>query len=387
MVAQATWDNSSSDSSDDEEELCHITRHMALMARESDHDTSSEEESSDDESSSSEDEVYILNTKDDLRKFEAKADEGILVGYSSSSKGYRVYNKRTQTIEESSNVEFDESNNTYPRKSPIDEDINARTQDITNELKNLQLESNNLGGGRGDSDDELKRANNKCEEPTRPRTLRHHQDHPIDQVVGDVEQGVRTRSHFRNQTSQIALISQFEPKTIDEALIDTDWILAMQEELNQFERSDVWELVPRPSDNTIVTTKWVFRNKLDDQGKVTRNKARLVARGFNQVEGLDYDETYAPVARLESIRILLGYAAYMGFKLHQMDVKSAFLNGFIKEEVYVEQPPGFENVDYPNHVYKLKKALYGLKQAPRAWSIKEFLNRKLELVLAGSFVG
>jgi hypothetical protein len=100
---------------------------------------------------------------------------------------------------------------------------------------------------------------------------------------------------------------------------------------------------------------------------VTRNKARLVAKGYSQVEGLDFDETYAPVARIESIRILLAYATYHGFKLYQMDVKSAFLNGPIKEEVYVEQPPGFEDSEYPSHVYKLSKALYGLKQAPRAW--------------------
>jgi hypothetical protein len=96
---------------------------------------------------------------------------------------------------------------------------------------------------------------------------------------------------------------------------------------------------------------------------VIRNKARLVAKGYSQVEGLDFSETYAPVARLKSIRILLAYATYHGFKLYQMDVKSAFLNGPIKEEVYVEQPPGFEDSEYPNHVYKLSKALYGLKQA------------------------
>jgi hypothetical protein len=100
---------------------------------------------------------------------------------------------------------------------------------------------------------------------------------------------------------------------------------------------------------------------------VTRNKARLVAKGYSQVEGLDFGETYAPVARLESIRILLAYATYHGFKLYQMDVKSAFLNRPIKEEFYVEQPPDFEDSEYPNHVYKLSKALYGLKQAPREW--------------------
>ena len=109
----------------------------------------------------------------------------------------------------------------------------------------------------------------------------------------------------------------------------------------------------------------MFRNKQDDQG-VVRNKARLVAKGFSQVEGLDFGETFAPVARLEGIRILLAYASHHEMKLYQMDVKSAFLNGFINELVYVDQPPGFEDPRYPNHVYRLSKALYGLKQAPKS---------------------
>jgi hypothetical protein len=139
----------------------------------------------------------------------------------------------------------------------------------------------------------------------------------------------------------------------------------MLEEINNFTRNEVWHLVPHPNQN-VVGTKWVFRNKQDEHGVVTRNKTQLVAKGYSQVKGLDFDETYAPVARLESIRILLAYATYHGFKLYQMDVKSAFLNGPIKKKVYVEQPPGFEDSEYPNHVYKLSKALYGLKQAPRA---------------------
>jgi hypothetical protein len=114
---------------------------------------------------------------------------------------------------------------------------------------------------------------------------------------------------------------------------------------------------------------------MDENGIVFRNKARLVAQGYNQQEGIDYDETFAPVARLESIRILLAYACAHNFKLFQMDVKSAFLNGVINEEVYVAQPPGFINFEKPNHVYKLKKAFYGLKQAPKAWydRLKTFL--------------
>jgi hypothetical protein len=143
-------------------------------------------------------------------------------------------------------------------------------------------------------------------------------------------------------------------------------VLAVQEELNNFKRNKVWSLVPHPKQN-VVGTKWVFRNKQDEHVVVTRNKARLVAKGYAQVVGLDFEETFAPVARLESIQILLAYAAHHSFKLFQMDVKSAFLNGPIMEEVYVEQPPGFKDDMYPDHVYKLSKALYGLKQAPRAW--------------------
>jgi hypothetical protein len=126
-----------------------------------------------------------------------------------------------------------------------------------------------------------------------------------------------------------------------------------------------------------VGTKWVFRNKQDEFEIFTRNKARLVAKGYSQVKGLVFEETFAPVARLESIRILLAYATRHDFKLYQMDVKSAFLNGPIKEELYVEQPLGFEDQEYPNHLYKLHKALYGLKQAPRAWyeCLRDFLTK------------
>ena len=122
---------------------------------------------------------------------------------------------------------------------------------------------------------------------------------------------------------------------------DPDWTIAMQEELSQFERSKVWNLVPRLHDRTIIGTRWVFRNKLDDQGQITRNKVRLVVQGYNQEEGIDYDETFTPMARMEAIRMLIAFAAHMEFKLYQMDVKSAFLNGFLQEEVFVKQPPWF----------------------------------------------
>jgi hypothetical protein len=199
-------------------------------------------------------------------------------------------------------------------------------------------------------------------------------DHPMNTILGDIHKGVTTRSRVAHFYEHYSFVSSIEPYRVEDALKDSDWMLAMQEELNNFTRNEVWYLVPRPNQN-VVGTKWVFRNKQDEHGVVTRNKARLVAKGYSQVEGLDFGETYTPVARLESIRILLAYATYHDFKLYQMDVKSAFLNGSIKEEVYVEQPPSFEDSEYPNHVYKLSKALYGLKQAPRAWyeCLRDFL--------------
>jgi hypothetical protein len=165
-----------------------------------------------------------------------------------------------------------------------------------------------------------------------------------------------------------------EPFKVEDAFHDLDWVVAMQEELNNFKINEVWSLVDRPKQN-VVGTKWVFHSRQDEHGVVTRNKARLVAKGYPQVECLDFDETFATVARLESICILLAYDTHHDFKLYQMAVKSAFLNGPIKEEVYVEQPPGFEDEEYHNHVYKLHKAFYGLKQAPRAWyeCLRDFL--------------
>jgi hypothetical protein len=213
----------------------------------------------------------------------------------------------------------------------------------------------------------------------RPPHPRVHQaiqrDHPVNSILGYIHKGVTTRSRVAHFCEHYSFMSSIEPYRVEDALRDPNWVLAMQEELNNFTRNEVWHLVPRPNQN-VVGTKLVFRNKQDEHGVVTRNKARLGAKGYSQVEGLDFDETYAPVAKLESIHILLAYAAYHGFKLYQIDVKSAFLNGPIKEEVYVEQPPGFEDSEYSNHVYKLSKALYGLKEAPRAWyeCLRDFLT-------------
>ena len=160
-------------------------------------------------------------------------------------------------------------------------------------------------------------------------------------------------------------LAQFEPKKVKEALKDKNWVEPIHQELHQFVRNDVLELVLRPKDTHVIDTKWIFKNKTNEDGEVVRSKSRLVAQGCTQVEGVDFDESFAPIARLESIRILLFIACIMKFKLYQMDVKSAFLNRILNEEMFI--PKGFQDPHFLDHVLRLKKALYGLKQAPRAW--------------------
>ncbi|GJT10312.1 putative ribonuclease H-like domain-containing protein [Tanacetum coccineum] len=181
-------------------------------------------------------------------------------------------------------------------------------------------------------------------------TTRVHKDHPVEQIIRDLNSAPQTRR-----------MTKFWKN------MDPSWIEAMQDELLQFKLQKVWTLVDLPNGKRPIGTKWVFRNKKDERGIVIKNKARLVAQGYTQEEGIDYDEVFAPVARIEAIRLFLAYASFKDFVVYQMDVKSAFLYGKIEEEVYVCQPPGFEDPDFPDRVYKVEKALYGLHQAPRAW--------------------
>jgi len=200
-----------------------------------------------------------------------------------------------------------------------------------------------------------------------PKKWKNPRDLTLDNMIGKIEKGVSTRNSLNNFCKTMAFVSQVEPKNLEEALQDSNWIEAMQEELNQFEYNEVWSLVPRTHEMNIIGTKWVYMNKMDEHGAITKNKARLVAKGYNQKEGIDFGETYALVARLEVVKLLLAFSSIKGFRLFQIDVNSAFLNGYINEEVFVSQPPGFEDYKNPKHVYKLKKALYGLKQTSRQW--------------------
>ncbi|GJS97296.1 putative ribonuclease H-like domain-containing protein [Tanacetum coccineum] len=184
-------------------------------------------------------------------------------------------------------------------------------------------------------------------------------DRPKDQIIKDLNSAI--------QTKRMTKISDEHAMKVIQALADPSWVEAMQEELLQFKLQKVWTLVDLPNGKRAIGTKWVFRNKKDERGIVIRNKARLVAQGYTQEEGIDYDEVFAPVARIEAIRLFLAYASFMGFIVYQMDVKSTFLYGTIEEEVYVCQPFSFEDPQFPNKVYKVEKALYGLHQAPKAW--------------------
>nr|GFA60623.1 hypothetical protein [Tanacetum cinerariifolium] len=205
--------------------------------------------------------------------------------------------------------------------------------------------------------------------------------HNIEQVRGNPSRPVQTRRQLTidPEMCMYALtVSIAEPKNIKEAMADSAWIEAMQEELHQFDRLQVWELVDKPFGISIIKLKWLWKNKKDEDQTVIRNKARLVAKGYAQEEGIDFEESFAPVARLEAVRIFISYAAYKSFPIYQMDVKMAFLNGPLKEEVYVAQLDGFVDPDHPEKVCRLRKALYGLKQAPKAWydELSKFLISK-----------
>ncbi|GJW54996.1 retrovirus-related pol polyprotein from transposon TNT 1-94 [Tanacetum coccineum] len=206
-------------------------------------------------------------------------------------------------------------------------------------------------------------------------------NHLLEQVRGNPSQPVQTRRQLDidHEMCMFALtVSTVEPKNIKETMADHAWIKAMQEELHQFNRLMVWELVDKPFGKTVINLKWLWKNKKDEENIIIRNKARLVAKGYQQEEGIDFEESFTPVARLEAVRIFVAYIAHKSVPIYQMDVKTASLNGPLKEEVYVGQPDGFIDPDHLEKVYRLRKALYGLKQAPRVWydKLSTFLMSK-----------
>ncbi|GJS43532.1 putative ribonuclease H-like domain-containing protein [Tanacetum coccineum] len=340
--------------------------------------------------------VTILNTLDYLGKFDCKSDDGFFVGYSLNSKAFRVYNIRTRKVEENLHIRFLEdkpiiaddrpkwlfdidnltksmnyvpvvagtNSNDFVDGSLFDSSSknasndepqpssDAGKKDDAGVRNNATLEATHDDYFDDETEVDMSNITNTYPVPSTPNT-RIHKDHSLDHVIGDVFSGVQTR-RMTNEQGFISVVyegkthedlhtclfayflSQEEPKRVAKALSDSAWVEAMQKELLQFKLQKVWVLMDLP-------------------------------KGHTKEEGIDYDEVLAHVARIEAIRLFLAYASFMGFMLYQMDVKSSFLYGQIEEEVYVCQPPGFEDPDYPDKVYKVVKALYGLHQALRAW--------------------
>ena len=305
--------------------------------------------------------------------------DGIFLGYANHSRAYRVLNLETNQIMETCEVTFDE---TIPRSPSIfdcadDKELGQSIFEEELEVEEDDEENHAPGGDLVPSTSTITTTFDYGPSATPSSSRAHDQaqvedagegeavsrreaprkvqkDHPPSTIIGDLdERTTRSRSQNISHLAHSAFVASFEPKNVGHALSDSDWINAMHEELGNFERNQVWELVEPPPNCHPIGTKWVFKNKRGEDGEIVKNKARLVAQGFSQQEGIDYEETFAPVARLEAIRILLAFAVAKGFKLYQMDVKSAFLNGVIEEEVYVRQPPGFESEKYPHRVYKL----------------------------------
>jgi len=255
-------------------------------------------------------------------------------------------------VEESMHVAFDETDHKVQESIKItaDDDELVNQKIVTDQL--VKFEKDN----QSDEVQSIEPQDQPIQSGTRattmstglPREWRVSRNLSLDNIIGQVQKGVTTRRSMNHFCKHMAFVSQVEPKLVSEALEDSNWINVMHEELNQFARNEVWTLVPRSKEMNVIGTKWVFKNKIDEQGGIVRNKACLVGKGYNQEEDIDFGETYTPVARLEVVRLQLAYACMKGFTLHQMDVKSAFFSRYIDEEVYVGQPPGLEDHNNPN---------------------------------------
>ncbi|GJT39445.1 putative ribonuclease H-like domain-containing protein [Tanacetum coccineum] len=316
-----------------------------------------------------------------------------------STKEPRINQEKDDYINNTNNINVASDGNSTNNVNAVSSTVNAAVTEVNvvdpktsielpNDLNMPELEDIVYSDDDEDVGAEADMNNLDAFMPVSPiLTTRIHKDHPVEQIIEDLNSAPQTRRMIKNLKEHglfssvqqrtnhkdfqnclfACFLSQEEPKKVIQALKDPSWIEAMQDELLQFKLQKVWTLVDLPNGKRAIGTKWVYKNKKDERGIVIKNKARLVAQGYTQEEGIDYDEVFALVARIEAIRLFLAYASFKDFVVYQMDVKSAFLYGKIEEEVYVCQPPGFEDPDFPDRVYKVEKALYGLHQAPRAW--------------------
>ncbi|GKE09191.1 putative ribonuclease H-like domain-containing protein, partial [Tanacetum coccineum] len=360
-----------------------------------------------------------------LGKFDGKSDKGFFVGYSLSSKAFRVYNTRTRKVKENLHIGFLENKPMTERNGLMWLfDIDSLTQSmnyvpVVSDALYFDSPSKDVGSGEpksatddqkqvedGPDNENAEKDKSKTDSiPKEVNTARQHvntaspkvntgsfklniidpsvsiassnnQDSPKDMFkIGASHTLEATHVEFFSDEDEPEvdlgnIRNSYTVPTILNTRIHKDHPITNvigDEELLQFKLQQVYKLVDLPIGKRAIGTKWVFRNKKDERGIVIRNKARLVAQGHRQEKGIDCEEVFAPVARIEAIRLFLAYASFMGFLVYQMDLKSAFLYGTIEEEVYVTQPPGFKDPNNPDKVYRMVKALYGLHQAPRAW--------------------
>jgi hypothetical protein len=342
-------------------------------------------------------------------KLDPTAQQGILVGYSEVSKAYRIYIPPLRRVVVSRDVRFEEDRafaRSLESRVGVEDDaelpvaVSEGAQPQISEYTSIRgdrvtmhsfrvtvraVQSDGAQTSEGAQTSGSQSVETSPEAVTlgqrdltspltasgkrRPRwfqeTLKEAREN-----VGEPKSQIRESRPPVRLGAYLALVTSIrdtEPQTFAQAVDHQVWREAMVEEYDSIVRNDVWDVVPRPVGKSVVTSRWLYKTKIVADGSVEKHKARFVARGFSQIEGVDYDETFAPVARYTSIRTIIAIAAEMGWRIHQMDVKTAFLNGFIEEEVYIEQPQGFEVSDRETHVCLLRKALYGLKQAPRAW--------------------
>nr|GEZ91402.1 retrotransposon protein, putative, unclassified [Tanacetum cinerariifolium] len=308
---------------------------------------------------------YLKNDREDISKLGAKGDIGFFIGYSANSVAYRVYNRRIKKIMETMNV-TSELKLTYAPSTITPQRLSERDLDILFE----PFHNEYLGGRPSKAPRTIPAAPvlQNLQAPTASMSFQDSVPAPTNSLktlVSSHNVDEQSQQHAQQQRNLTPSLTASAADNVPNAVFEGD--LFVNPFATPSTELDVWELVPSLDGIKALTLKWLLKNKHDEENTVIRNKNRLVVRGYRQEEGIKFKESFAPVARMEAIRIFLAYAAHKGFTVYQVDVKTAFLHGSLKEDVYMCQPEGFIDAYHPSHVYKLKKALYGLKQAPRAW--------------------
>nr|GEZ16975.1 hypothetical protein [Tanacetum cinerariifolium] len=315
---------------------------------------------------------YPTNDRKNLGKLQPKADIGIFISYAPTKKAFRIYNRRTRRTIETIHVDFDELTAMASEHSSSGPVLHEMTPVIINSgiMPKTPPSTPFVPPSRSDwgfNPPEPAASINS------PSSTTVDQDAPSPKVPSDKSSSTDIILTIVHPDHQISKHNSKWTKDypleniIDELARPVSTRLQLHEQALFCYYDAFLELVPRPDKVMVISLKWINKVKLDELGGILKNKAQLVDRGYRQEEGIDFEESFASIARLEAIRIFLAFAARMNMVVYQMDVKTAFLNGNLREEVYISQPDRFVDTYNPNHVYKLKKALYGLKQAPRAW--------------------